>query len=504
MRILLTTLNSKYIHSNLALKYLYASAGENVRHIELKEFTINNDDDYIFTEIMRNRYDVICFSCYIWNIQRILNLAENLKKANWKTKIVVGGPEVSFETAEFMKENPFIDIVISGEGEKPFAELAMALKSETPEFQRIKGLTYRSWGKIYVNPPAEPMAMSEVPFPYLTLAIEEDKVLYYESARGCPYRCSYCLSSVEKTMRSLDLDRVKSELDYFLFKKVSQVKFVDRTFNWDSQRACEILKYIIQNDNGITNFHLELCGELIDDALLLLLRTARKGLFQFEIGVQSVNPKTLEAVNRSSDFEKLRYAISKLSSLGNSHIHLDLIAGLPYEDYASFKNSFNKVYGLLPDNLQLGFLKLLKGTPIRSQVEEYRYLFREKAPYEFISNAFISSDDVVKLKMVENILDLYYNKGGFKNTLAYTIVFLAETPFDFYEEFANFYYLKGYQNRSHKKEDQYRIFLDYATWKERHQKGVKDRIQTLLEQDMCSSLNQEAVKKFNGKGWEIN
>lgn len=504
MRVLITTLNSKYIHSNLALKYLYASAGDNSRCIELKEFTINNDEDYIFTEIMRNKYDAICFSCYVWNIERILSLAENIKKANWKTRIVVGGPEVSFETVEFLKSNPFIDIVISGEGEKPFAELIEALKTADSEFESIKGLTYRSLGKIYVNPKTEPMPMSEIPFPYLTLPIEEDKVLYYESTRGCPYRCSYCLSSVEKTMRSLDMGRVKCELDYFIFKKVRQVKFVDRTFNWDRNRAYELFSYMIGNDNGVTNFHMELCAELIDESLLQLLRSARKGLFQFEIGVQSVNPRTLEAVDRHSEFEKVQYAVQKLIAMGNAHIHLDLIAGLPHEDYASFRNSFNKVYALLADNLQLGFLKLLKGTPIRSQVEEFRYLYREKAPYEFISNAFMSSEEVVKLKMVENILDLYYNKGGFRDTLAFTTIFLAESPYHFYEEFANFFYLKGYQHRSHKKEDLYRIFLDYATWKERHQNGVLDKIQELLSSDMDSYLNVEAVKKFKGKGWGIH
>jgi len=503
MRVLITTLNSKYIHANLALKYLYASAGENRRCIELKEFTINNDDDYIFTEIMRNKYDVICFSCYIWNIQRILVLAETIKKANWKTRIVVGGPEVSFETVEFMKENPFIDIVISGEGEKSFEELMEALQGSEPEFQAIKGLTYRALGKIYVNAQAEPLSMADVPFPYLILPIEEDKVLYYESARGCPYGCTYCLSSIDRTMRSLDLDRVKSELDYFLYKKVRQVKFVDRTFNWDTGRAYELIRYLIGNDNGVTNFHMELCAELIDEALLQLLCGARKGLFQFEIGIQSVNPKTLKAVHRSSEFEKVRYAVQKLAAIGNSHLHLDLIAGLPYEDFASFKNSFNKVYELKADNLQLGFLKLLKGTPIRSQVEEFRYLYREKAPYEFISNAFMSSEEVVKLKMVENILDLYYNKGGFKESLAYATIELAETPYHFYEEFANFYYLKGYQHRSHKKEDLYRIFLDYAAWKERHQNGVLDKMRELLSEDMDACLNSEAVKKFKGKGWEI-
>ena len=504
MRILITTLNSKYIHGNLALKYLYASAAEHSKFIDLKEFTINNADDEIFTEIMRNRYDVICFSCYIWNIERILPLAENLKKANWKTRIVLGGPEVSFDTVAFLKENPFVDIIIPGEGEKPFGDLMAAFQTEEPALNQIRGLAYRAQGKIYINAPSEPLPMAEVPFPYYSLPIDEDKVLYYETARGCPFRCAYCLSSIDKALRSLELPRVKSELDYFLFKKVRQVKFVDRTFNWDAERANEIIRYIMANDNGITNFHLELCGDLIDEAMLRLLAGSRPGLFQFEIGIQSLNPKTLAAINRTMDYEKLRYAVNRLMTMGNSHVHLDLIAGLPFEDAISFRNSFNKVYALKADHLQLGFLKLLKGTPLREQAEQYRYIYREKAPYEFISNAFISSEEVVKLKMVENMLDLYYNKGGFKASLNYAVNLLAETPFDFYEEFANFYYLKGYQHRSHKKEDLYRIFLDYTGWKERHQAGILPDMERLLSEDMDGCLNTEAVKKFKAKGWEIH
>jgi radical SAM superfamily enzyme YgiQ (UPF0313 family) len=263
------------------------------------------------------------------------------------------------------------------------------------------------------------------------------------------------------------------------------------------------MKYLIHSDNGKTNFHFELCADLIDDKYLHLIKNARKGLFQFEIGIQSTNHRTLAACNRNMNWEKTKYNIGKIIESDNIHLHLDLIAGLPFEDYASFRNSFNAVYVLKADHLQLGFLKMLKGSPIRSQAEEYKYIYREKAPYEVISNIFISAGDLVRLKMIETVLDLYYNKDGFKDTLSYATAFLAETPFDFYEEFSNFYYLKGYQNRAHKKEDLYRIFLRYANWKERHHPGAFSKILELLQWDMSAALNPEVVKKFERKGWEI-
>ncbi len=503
MRILLTTLNSKYIHSNLALKYLYSAAVSDRRSMDIKEFTINNDSDYIYMEIIRGRYDVVCFSCYIWNIGQILELAENIKKANWRTRIIVGGPEVSFDTENFLKANPFIDIVMAGEGEESFALLMSALHLEEPDLSKIPGLIYRHGGKIYVNAKSRPVPMEQLVFPYTLLPLEEDKVIYYESSRGCPYRCSFCLSSIEKGIRSLELDRVKSELDYFLYKNVVQVKFIDRTFNWDQDRANEIIRHIILNDNGITNFHFELCGDLMSPMFFQLLRSARKGLFQFEIGVQSTNRRALEACDRRTDWDQLKLNVQKIMETGKAHLHLDLIAGLPFEDYSSFITSFNDVYGLKADHFQLGFLKLLKGTPIRGQVEQYRYIYREKAPYEVISNIFMSADDLVRMKMIENILDLYYNREGFSRTLAYATSLAADSPFEFYEEFANFFYLKGYQHKPHKKEDLYRILLKYAGGKERHRPGVHDKMLELLNRDMEQTLNPDAIKKFERKGWEI-
>ncbi len=494
MKILLTTLNAKYIHSNLALKYLYMSAIENRRAIDMREFTINNPEDYVYTEIIRGGYNVICFSCYIWNITKTLYLAENIKKARPDIKILLGGPEVSYDSIEFMRKHKYVDYIIVGEGEEVFEERS---------FEKIKGLIYRANGKIYVNPVSDLQEFENVPFPYSFLIPKEDKIIYYESVRGCPFRCSYCLSSIEKHVRPLPLERVKKELDFFILKKVKQVKFIDRTFNYDKARCNEIVKYILDKDNGITNFHFEICGDLINDEFVELLSTARRGLFQVEIGIQSLNPLTLETVNRNKNTDALLEKIKKIIDLGNIHTHVDLIAGLPFEDYLSFINSFNGVYSLGAEQVQLGFLKLLKGTKIRDEKEVYEYVFRDIAPYEVISNRFISADGIARLKMVENLLDLYYNRGGFFKTLKYSIGKVKATAFDFYEEFAYFFYLKGYQNRSHKKEDLYRIFYQYACWKDRSLPGVADEIKRLLTIDMGETLNPDAIKKFNRKGWEL-
>ncbi|WP_324824638.1 B12-binding domain-containing radical SAM protein [Sinanaerobacter sp. ZZT-01] len=503
MKVLLTTLNSKYIHSNLALKYLYVVSQEKQPSVAIKEFTINNEDDYIYSELVREDYDIICFSCYIWNRERILYLIENLRKAKPQVRILLGGPEVSFDPAQIMKENESVDFIISGEGEESFPLFLDELEKEKPEFSNIKGLSYREDEAVIVNAPAPLVQFELIPFPYLFLMDESDKVLYYESSRGCPFSCSYCLSSIEKKIRALPLDRVKTDLSYFIYKKVKQVKFIDRTFNYDKVRCIEILRYLMENDNGVTNFHFELCGDLIDDALLGLMENVRPGLFQFEIGVQSTNDQVLKSCNRSSNFDRLAESVKQLRDFGTVHLHLDLIAGLPHEDYNSFRKSFNEVYSLNAHQLQLGFLKLLKGTAIRLHAEEHNYIFRSKAPYEVISNHYLSASSLVQLKMIEKVLDLYFNRGGFEDSLDFAVKEFSDSPFDFYEEFSQFYYLKGYQHRSHKKEDLYRIFYYYGQWKEKSMDGIAEKLKNLLEWDMHRTLNPDAVKKFKKKGWDV-
>ena len=519
MKTLITTLNSQYIHSNLAVRYLYSAAAGDGRNVHLREFTINNEDSYIYGEILKGDYDMVAFSCYIWNVEKTIYLAENLKKAAPHMQILLGGPEVSHDALDLLMENRFVDYIIQGEGEQSLRKLLDVLETEDgsgeglgtdevhqkkgAELAGVDGLIYRFDGKVFINQAAEPAKMDMLSFPYRYIAPENDKILYYESSRGCPFNCAYCLSSLERRVRSLSMDRIFEDLRYFLLKEVKQVKFIDRTFNFDRKRALEIFKYLIENDNGVTNFHMEICADLIDNDTLQLLRTARKGLFQFEIGVQSTNREALFAVNRSADVVSVLDNICNVVALGNIEVHADLIAGLPFEDYDSFAHSFNNVYMTKAHKIHLGFLKLLKGTAIRKSAEKYGYAYRSKPPYEVISNSFISAKDLVRLHQVEHVLDLYYNRGGFEKTLYYFTTEVAASPFAFYEELADYYYLKGYQHASHKKEDLYRILDAFAVYKDRRAKGCGPYIHGLLEEDLRANMNPEAVKKFEKKGWEI-
>lgn len=509
MKILLTTLNSKYVHSNLAIKYLYTVVADEYSDVEVREFTINHDPTYIYTELVRANYDMVCFSCYIWNIEQIKALACDLKKARPEMLICLGGPEVSHDGPRFAVQNPWADLILCGEGEYSFYRLCQVLeKAEETAMKTIPGLIYRKEGKIYVNSQVEPMDFNLIPFPYSILECKSDQVVYYESVRGCPFRCTYCLSSIDKSLRPLAMDRVKADLGYFIYKKVMQVKFIDRTFNYDRKRAYEIFRYLMENDNGVTNFHFEICGDLLDQPTLELLRGARKGLFQFEIGIQSANPDTLKAINRPENVYPLLYNIEQLVKMGNIHIHVDLIAGLPYETYELFGRSFNKVYGLGADALQLGFLKVLAGTPICSEVESHGIVYRDKAPYEVIRTSYISAEELARLHMVENMVDIYYNRGGFAHTLKTWIDDLGRGAFGFFEALADFYYGKGYQHRNRKKEDQYRILRRFGV-ETGLLREVEKEEQPALQQmsplalDLAETFNEEEQKRFYKKGWEV-
>lgn len=496
-KVLLTSLNSKYVHSNLALKYLYMAGKEHCPGLEIREFTINNSRDYIFNELVMGDYDAVCFSCYIWNIEKTTELAADLKKAKPQVSILFGGPEVSYDSAEFMQNHAFLDFLIYGEGEGVFADWCRVYENGR-DMSEIQGLVYREGDEVVVNGTQIPLAFGESKFPYGEFACEGDKVIYYEASRGCPFNCSYCISSLDRRIRELSVDRVKSDLTHFMAQNVKQVKFLDRTFNFDKKRSLDLFRFLIENDNGITNFHFEVCADLLDDEIFDALKGARHDLFQFEIGIQSTNGPTLEAVNRSTNIDKVKENVRRLLDLGNAHIHVDLIAGLPYEDYATFRNSFNEVYGLGADNLQLGFLKMLKGTQIREQAGQFNYKFMDSAPYQVISNDFISAMELCRLKQIEEVLDLYNNRGGFKTSLAYAIEAMGVTAFDFYEKFAEFFYMNGFQHRSHKKEDLYRIFYAFGQEAE-----LGEKLPVLLEQDLEATMNFDAVKKFKRKGWEI-
>jgi len=503
MRVLLASLNSKYVHSNLALKYLYTVVEKNQSFVEIRDFTINNDDDYIFTEILAGGYDVICFSCYVWNIEETAHLAENIKKAAPNVIIVFGGPETSYETAEFMKQNKAVDIVIIGEGEYTFTRLLDALNLGDTQYENIKGLAFRRGNEIFVNQQPELLAFESIPFPYKLLSCEEDKIIYFQSSRGCPFSCTYCISSLEKKLRALPINRALKDIEYFLVNNVKQVKFVDRTFNWDNSRCNAILNYIIDNDNGVTSFHFEICGELITDEFVKIISRARKGLLRFEIGIQTTNKKALSVVRRSVRVKENLEKTLKITALPNIHVHVDLIVGLPFDDYYSVQNSFDDAYCLAADTLQLGFLKLLKGTELRDNAELYGYKYRSKAPYEIISSKFLNAQDLRRFKQVEKVLNLYYNRGGFERALDYATSVFAETPFEFYEEFSMFFHLKGFQHKSHKKEDLYRILYDYAEWKTKKIKIPSEEFVSLLAEDIRGTLNVDAIKKMERKGWAL-
>ncbi len=520
MKILLTALNSQYVHSNPAIRYLYTVMADTPDDVSIREFTINNDQAYIYGELVRANCDMVCFSCYIWNIEQIKAIGSDLKKACPSVEIVLGGPEVSHDGHIFAMENPWADYILCGEGEYSFYRLMEVLRQQGEDcghggepdmdgrggLNTVPGLIYRCDGKIYINQQIEPMDFNSIPFLYSLLPCESDKVIYYESARGCPFRCAYCLSCIDKSVRPLDIERVRRDLRYFLYKKVMQVKFVDRTFNYDEERACQIISFILENDNGITNFHFEICADLVSERMISLLSKARKGLFQLEIGIQSTNPDTLRAVDRKENVYPVLYNAEKLAALDNIHVHVDLIAGLPFETYEIFKRSFNKVYSLGADAFQMGFLKVLKGTPIAEMKERYGIVSRDKAPYEIISNEWISAEELVRLKTIENMLNIYYNRGGFKGTIETALRTTGETPFDFYESLADFYYDNGYQHKNRKKEDQYRIlyrFINEASEDERLAEKTKGLLHKSLEDDLREAFNPEEVKRFLKKGWEI-
>ncbi len=503
MKILLTTLNAKYIHSCLALKYLYGTVTDYDMDVDLKEFTINNERDYVFGEIIRGGYDLVCFSCYIWNIEQIRTLCQDLKKARPGMGILLGGPEVSFGSREFMEKNSWADYIIRGEGEKPFAQFCAELLSETPELRKVENLTWRSRGRILETPEGKLPYMDKLPFPYTYLDVEPDKIIYYESSRGCPFRCAYCLSAMDTTVRALSMDRVRRDLGYLMYKNVKQVKFVDRTFNYDRNRANEIWEFLIEKDNGITNFHFELCGDMLDSDSFRILSKARKGLFQFEIGIQTANPYALHEIQRNDNVSQVLENVARLVEMDNCHVHVDLIAGLPFDTYRSFEQSFNMTYDAGADNLQLGFLKLLPGTPIRSMQEKHGYIFREHAPYEIISNKYMSAVDLIKLKMIENVLELYHNRGGFRLTLEYLMDELHLRPFNFYERLADYYYSQGFHHAYHKKEDLYRILYKFAMKHEAYHDGITLKAQQNLSQDLIDTFNPDAVKRFYSQGWDI-
>lgn len=461
MKILLVACNAKYIHSNLAVYDLQAYASDYADHIVLKEYTINQQKDDIMRDIYLEHPDVVCVSCYIWNLSFVKELMADLIKILPGADFWAGGPEVSYDAEKFLTENSEFKGVMVGEGEETFKELAGHYVEKNPQnLKNMTGICYRDGDQIIHNGWRQIMDLSSIPFIYKDLSEFKNRIIYYESSRGCPFSCSYCLSSIDKKLRFRDTETVKKELQFFIDNKVPQVKFVDRTFNCKHDHAMAIWKYINEHDNGVTNFHFEISADLLREEELQEMSTMRPGLIQLEIGVQSTNPNTIKAIHRTMDFEKLKGIVDRIHSFGNIHQHLDLIAGLPYEDYDSFRHSFNDVYALKPQQLQLGFLKVLKGSHMMEMCREYGIVYKTQEPYEVLSTKWLDYDHVLKLKTVENMVEVYYNSGQFQNTLEYLENFFQDA-FSIYERLGSFYMEKGYGDVSHTRMRRYEILLEF-------------------------------------------
>lgn len=461
MKILLVACNAKYIHSNLAVYDLQAYASDYADHIVLKEYTINQQKDDIMRDIYLEHPDVVCVSCYIWNLSFVKELMADLIKILPGADFWAGGPEVSYDAEKFLAENSEFKGVMVGEGEETFKELAGYYVEKNPQnLKDMTGICYRDGDQIIHNGWRQIMDLSSIPFIYKDLSEFKNRIIYYESSRGCPFSCSYCLSSIDKKLRFRDTETVKKELQFFIDNKVPQVKFVDRTFNCKHDHAMAIWKYINEHDNGVTNFHFEISADLLREEELQEMSTMRPGLIQLEIGVQSTNPDTIKAIHRTMDFEKLKGIVDRIHSFGNIHQHLDLIAGLPYEDYDSFRHSFNDVYALKPQQLQLGFLKVLKGSHMMEMCREYGIVYKTQEPYEVLSTKWLDYDHVLKLKTVENMVEVYYNSGQFQNTLEYLEKFFPDA-FSIYERLGSFYMEKGYGDVSHTRMRRYEILLEF-------------------------------------------
>ncbi len=506
MKFLLVALNAKYIHSNPALYSMKAYVGEELsKYVELGEYTINNDFIDILADIYKRKPDVIGFSCYIWNIDMIFQLVVELSKLLPDTHIWLGGPEVSYNAMDLIEQYSAVKGVIIGEGEETFKELLECYVSHDVtkdrcaisevenskidiKLQQLSGLCLKTG---YTSP-RELIDMDKLPFLYGDLSTFENRIIYYESSRGCPYSCSYCLSSIDKKTRFRDIEIVKKELQFFLDNKVKQVKFVDRTFNCNHKHAMEVWCYIWEHDNGVTNFHFEISADILNDEEIEVLGRMRPGLVQLEIGVQSTNVETLKAINRHMDVDRLESIVAAVRRGNNVHQHLDLIAGLPYEDYESFGRSFDRVYAMKPEQLQLGFLKVLKGSEMFNKAGEYGICYTDKAPYEVLYTKWLSFDDVLKLKQIEEMVEIYYNSNQFVHTLN-VLEKCFESPFVMYEALAGFYEDKGYFTNSPARSYRYDVLLDFAT---SYDFANKELYKELLTYDMYLREKLKTRPKF--------
>ncbi len=484
MKFLLVAVNAKYIHSNPAVYSLKRFAGEYTDAVEIAEYTINNRMEDILEDIYRRKPDVIGFSCYIWNIGMVEKLMGELHKLLPALPVFLGGPEVTYDADKLLEKYPYVTGIFIGEGEATFAEVVKYYVTKEQVEARCANLGEQSAAGEKVNvseekhksledipglmlrsgmtPERKPLNLTDVPFLYDDMAPFTNRIIYYETQRGCPFRCSYCLSSIDKTVRFRDIEVVKKELAFFLEKKVKQVKFVDRTFNCNHDHAMAVWQYLYDHDNGVTNFHFEIAGDILREDEIALVAKMRPGLVQFEIGVQSTNTDTLREIRRVMDIEKLKQVVAALKAAHNVHIHLDLIAGLPYEDYDSFARSFDDVYAMEPEQLQLGFLKVLKGSYMAEMAESYGLVYTDYAPYEVLYTNWLSFTEICRLKRIEEMVEIYYNSGQFAHSLPVMIADLGQGAFAFYEALADFYEEQGFFVETPSRIYRYQALLSFA------------------------------------------
>ncbi len=530
MNLLLVAINAKYIHSNLAIRTLAAYARQYLREkapqedrgeikrqllISLAEYTINQQVDDILQDIYRRGPDILCFSCYIWNMEYTEMIIREIHKVLPHTDIWVGGPEVSYDARKVLLRLPQVTGVMKGEGERTFAELCkvyeMTGSSENgmtaemclemdENLRLMDGITFRGRdGSIISNPWREPMDLDDVPFVYEDMEEFEHKIIYYESSRGCPFSCSYCLSSIDKRLRFRSLDLVKKELQFFIDHKVPQVKFVDRTFNCRHEHVEAIWRYLVEHDNGVTNFHFEVSADLFNEEELAMIESMRPGLIQLEIGVQSTNLDTIRHIRRTMRFDLVKRNVERIKRNGNVHQHLDLIAGLPHEDIESFARSFDEVYALRPEQLQLGFLKVLKGSYMEENREEYGLVYKDTPPYEVLYTKWLSYSDVLELKGVEDMVEVYYNSGQFTHTME----MLGQgyvSAYQMYRELWQYYDRHGHLKVQHKRSARYAILLEFV---QEYFPQKAEEIRELLTYDYYLRENAKTRPEFAG-GYKVD
>ncbi len=488
MKILLTAVNAKYIHSNLAIYSIRANAKEYRDQIELGEYTINQYTEDILQDIYGKKPEVIAFSCYIWNIRQIKELVRELRKVLPTVPVWLGGPEASYDAKELLEHYPEVTGIMLGEGEESFYGLCRYYDGKSESLSQISGIAYREGEAIVMQPAAHVADLSNLEFAYEDFTDFQHKIIYYESSRGCPFSCSYCLSSIDKSVRFRDLELVKKELQVFLDEGVSQVKFVDRTFNCKPSHAMEIWKYLVEHDNGVTNFHFEVAADLITEEELALFAVMRKGLIQLEIGVQSTNENTICEIRRKMDFQRVAEIVARIKGLGNIHQHLDLIAGLPEENYDSFAKSFDDVFSLRPEQLQLGFLKVLKGSYMYENRDSYGLMYRSEPPYEVLFTNWITFDEMIRLKGIEQMVELYYNSHQYDKTLE-AVLLEEASAFRFFESLAEDYRRHGYHLVNHSRKEKYYILKDFL---ERRHPRKSEYYWELLKEE----FNSREVRKI--------